>query len=78
MQILWKVSINNKLYHFSDWFEIIRYVISYWYSVKSSWELVFIVIQKPNSNKVFVNGKKSNKKNKKSELLTITFRISKK
>ena len=25
------------------------------YSVKSSWELVFIVIQKPNSNKVFLS-----------------------
>jgi hypothetical protein len=27
----------------------------YVYSVKSSWELVFIVIQKPNSNKVFLS-----------------------
>ena len=27
----------------------------YIYSVKSSWELVFIIIQKPNSNKVFLS-----------------------
>ena len=33
----------------------------YVYSVKSSWELVFIVIQKPNSNKVFLSSYSSSR-----------------
>jgi hypothetical protein len=34
LQLTFEYLLNNKLYRFSDWFEIIRYVISYWFRLQ--------------------------------------------
>ena len=61
MKYLIHVLFNDQLiiimvyiFHTKNHMYMISFIQIMWHSVKSSWELVLIVIQKPNSNKVFL------------------------
>ena len=62
MKYLIHVLFNDQLiiimvyiFHTKNHMYMISFIRIMWHSVKSSWELVLIVIQKPNSNKVFLS-----------------------